>query len=100
MITTKKTSRFIVINTRHRDAGESEINGKLVTWEGGYAVTLIQFEDSKGQARNYIVEPEYVPEIEAILATIHWGALVNVELRDRHIIDLTVLHDWAAEDDL
>ena len=86
--------RGLLLQDGYREAGEAVIDGKTVTWEAGFIVALLSLYDEKGKTRKYPVDPKYVPAIEAQLAEISWGSVIELDMSGKFVTGVTVLLDW------
>lgn len=81
----------VLLNDRHRTAGEADINGKHVIWDAGYCLTYVPYEGT--QVIKKLVDPTVAEAVEKTLAEVHWGALISLEIRGKYIASVTVEAD-------
>lgn len=96
-----KESRFVerglLINVGHRDAGEGEINGQMMKWNEADRIGYIRFSDAKGVLIRRDIRPEFVQKIYAVLEEVSWGALIEVTILGKQVIDVEVISDIFAD---
>lgn len=99
MVEIKRSHRGILINNSHREAGNMTAkDGTEISWEAGYKVTVIPWEDEYGKPVKYTVEQGDISKIEAALATAHWGAVIKYTLKGtKTLINAEILLDTLAE---
>ncbi len=86
----------LLLDDRLREAGCSEIDGKQISWDSGYIVTVLPYGERKGTAiRKFTVLPSMVKEISALLQNVCWGSLVELRLDNNKIIDINVIFDLS-----
>lgn len=90
--------RGLLLYDGQREAGSAEIDGKTITWEAGYTVSLLQIGGSKARdLRKYVVMPEMAAQVQKALADVGWGSLVTLELDGKQVIGVTVELDWSEQ---
>ena len=87
----------ILLDDRLREAGSSDINGKLVEWNRGYIISVMEYGNKKGDIRRYTVQYELEDSISRQLANVGWGALVELQLDNNRVVDVRVKVDWSDE---
>lgn len=88
--------RGLLLNEADRNADSAEIDGKLVSWEAGYFLTVLPFGSKKGSAiRKHRVAPDSEHTVKSMLAEINWGALVTLEIVENMVSSVTIEYDWA-----
>lgn len=87
----------ILLDDRLREAGSSDINGKLVEWNRGYIISVMEYGSKRGDTRKYTVQPELEDSISRQLANVGWGALVELQLDNNRVVDVRVKVDWSDE---
>lgn len=76
--------RGLLLDNGWRKAG-SMLNpeGKTVSWESAYKLTLLPLEESKSNAiRKFTVAESAIDSVDEALANVHWGALISVSFDD------------------
>lgn len=90
------TVRGLLLYDADREAGESNIEGRLVQWGAGYILTILPEGSRKGgDIRKFKVHPRVESSVKSILSTVNWGALVSLEVEENMVISLDVEIDWA-----
>lgn len=92
---TSKSKNFIglILKAGIRKAGKMDVDGKEISWSEGYQIVALPLEDESGKIRKFIVEPSCVDKISQQLDSIHWAALIEIELQGRNAIAIEVLDD-------
>lgn len=97
MLEQERIVRAILLNDAFRVAGTAEINGKPVSWTDAYLLTVLPLGDRRGDARKYTVQPELADSVALQLATVGWGSVVTLRIKEKLIVDLTVELDWSVQ---
>lgn len=87
----------ILLNDSFREAGSSEINGKLVEWNKAYILTVLEYGNKRGEVRKYTVQPDLEDSISRQLANVGWGTLVEIHLDNNRVVDVHIKLDWSNE---
>lgn len=77
---------------KFRKAGQMDKDGKLISWGDAHQIILLPFEDEKG-LRKYTVDPICVDEISKKLEAVHWGCLIEMDISNNLVTDVTVIED-------
>ena len=97
ILSSNSEMRALLFGVKYRDAGESDINGRHVTWKAGDVVSYIPFEAKKAWLQKTLIRPSEVKRIYDQTATAHWGALAIITMQDDLIIDVRVIDDVFAD---
>lgn len=90
------TVRAILLNDGFREAGSSEIDGRMVNWEAGYVVTFLPYGEKRGESiRKYVVDPSIAKSVQAELLNTSWGSLLELSIDGKKIIGCKVLYDLS-----
>lgn len=90
------TVKGLLLNEADRNADSAEIDGKLISWEAGYFLTVLPYGSKKGAAaRKYRVAPDSERTVKSILSEVNWGALVTLEIEENMVNAVTIEYDWA-----
>lgn len=88
----------ILLNDKFREAGSSEINGKLVKWDSGYVLTVLPYGEKRGEAvRKYTVCTSAESAVSSLLSTVGWGSLIELHLDGNKVVNASLLVDWSTE---
>lgn len=84
----------LVIAVKHRKSGSMVRDNKTITWNERFQVVLISFEGENERAiRKYSINPQHEKKILQTLDAIHWACLVELDLENGEIVELTVVED-------
>lgn len=83
----------LLMGNAYREAGESEINGKKVSWDAGYKISILPLGNTKGQLYKYTVDPSVADKIDEQLADVGWGALLELTFKGKMVVDVDVISD-------
>lgn len=87
----------ILLADRAREAGSSMIDGKQISWEAGYIVTILLYGERKSTAiRKYVVANDAVKSVSSLLQNVSWGSLVELQLDNNKVIDVNVIFDLSS----
>lgn len=96
MVRISSTIRGLLLNEADREAGESNIEGRIVQWDAGYMLTILPEGSRKGgDIRKFKVHPEVEASVKSILSPVNWGTLVSLKVEDNMVRSVTVECDWA-----
>lgn len=87
----------LILNDSRRSDGSAVIDGKEISWEKAYILTLMPMQETKGRVRKYRVAQEYEKAIEKQLADVNWGAYISLDMSEngKEVIGVNVICDWA-----
>lgn len=97
LVTLLTTSiKAILLNDGFREAGSSEFNGRMVSWEAGYVVTFLPYGEKRGESiRKYVVDPSIAKSVQSELVNTSWGSLLELSIDDKKIIGCKVIYDLS-----
>lgn len=96
MKTRKQTITGLLLNTKHRDPGSMEKEGKLIQWGDADQLVLLPLESATGKIMKINMNPDFAKIIYSITNDVCWGALVEVETDGRHAVSIEILSDWLS----
>lgn len=97
MITMRnKTIGGLLLNIKLRKAGSMEKDGKQVVWDDAHQITYVPFEEERN-IKKATIKPSCVDEIVKKLDSVHWGALIELELSNNLVTDVVVVEDVLAD---
>ena len=97
MIKTKaKNIGGLLTDSKWRENGEMEKDGKVIQWPKRFMISVLPFEESRNILK-YAVHPKHAERIEKQLADIHWGCLVELEIDGREVVNVNVINDVLAD---
>ncbi len=91
----RKQEGGLLLDAKYRTDGEAEINGRHVEWSAGYVLTYVPFEST--QVTKRIVDPDMAENVEKALESVHWGALIALELKGKNVVNVAVEADPLAD---
>lgn len=81
----------LLIDAKFRESGSMVKDGKEITWDAGFQIAVILLEDT--QPKKFMVFTDRAKAIQAKLDSVHWGALVELEINGKKVTDVIVLED-------
>ena len=93
----QKSIEGLFMNDSHRSDGSAVIDGKEISWDKAYMLTLMPMQETRGRVRKYKVAQDYANAIEKKLAEVNWGAYISLDMSDngKEVIDVNVICDWV-----
>lgn len=85
----------ILLKAWYRPAGSMDKDGKKISWDAGYQIVIVPFEEEHIQ--KHMVRPDCVDAIKAQLDTVHWGCLIELELDGKKVKSVEVVTDSLKE---
>lgn len=88
---------MVLINEREREAGEFTNNkGQNISYDGGYYLYGIKVGDERGTLIKFRVKESIAEYVHQVMEDIHWGALVNILVVNKEVIEIKVVSDLLA----
>ncbi|MCI6615566.1 hypothetical protein [Ruminococcus sp.] len=87
----------LLMQDAERSKGTANIEGKQISWDYAYQITLLSLEEKRGRLRKYSVDKDCISSIKEQLANVCWGSYISLELANdgKSVIAVNVLFDWA-----
>lgn len=87
----------LLLHDHMRQAGQTVIQGKEVSWTEGYVINLLNFQSTRGDVRKYVVEESSQDKVAKTLSNVGWGALLSLQLDKNRVVNVDVLCDWSLD---
>lgn len=93
-----KTLRVLALGFKHRDAGQmiSPTTKELITWSEATLLKYLPLGLTDGEIRKSPIAPDALAKVQLALIDAHWGAVVDLTIENRQIIDIEVMMDPMA----
>ena len=71
-------------------------DGNIIKWEERHQLVILAFESDR-EIRKYSISPSYKDDILNGLEAIHWGCLVELELKNKEVCSVSIVKDSLAD---
>lgn len=91
----KKTVKSLALGLKLRPKGQmpDSKTGELITWTEATMLQYLPLGMTEGEIRKSAIAPEALVKVQNALIEVHWGAVVELTIENRQIVDIEVLLD-------
>lgn len=95
IVKTENVQRALVLGLKHREAGQmpNSKTGEPITWSEATLLQYLTLGMTEGEIRKTPIAPEALSAVQNALIEVHWGAVVELTIKNRQIIEVEVLMD-------
>lgn len=95
VIKLENKQRVLALGLKHREAGQmpNSKTGEPIIWSEATLLQYLPLGLTEGEIRKTPIAPEALASVQNALIEVHWGAVVELTIKNRQIIEIEVLMD-------